>query len=93
MPDAALRRSLWERSLAPAVPRGGDLDLDFLAASFALSGGNIHSVCLSAAYLAAESGEPVAMADIVRCLAREYRKLGRLCTESEFGRYWPLVTE
>ena len=93
LPDAALRRSLWERSLAPAVPRAGDLDLDFLAASFALSGGNIHSVCLSAAYLAAESGQPVAMADVVRCLAREYRKLGRLCTESEFGRYWPLVTE
>ncbi|MDA8075799.1 MAG: ATP-binding protein [Actinomycetota bacterium] len=93
MPDAPLRRSLWECSLAPAVPRAGDLDLDFLSTAFTLSGGNIRSVCLSAAYIAAESGEPVTMTDVVRCLAREYRKLGRLCTEAEFGRYWPLVAD
>ncbi len=93
MPDTDLRRTLWERSLTPAVPRGDDLDLDFLAASFTLSGGNIHSVCLSAAYVAAESGQPVTMAVVIRSLAREYRKLGRLCTESEFGPYWPLVSD
>ncbi|HVC14923.1 MAG TPA: ATP-binding protein [Acidimicrobiales bacterium] len=92
-PDAVLRRSLWERSLTAAVPRGDDLDLGFLAESFSLTGGNIRSVCLSAAYAAADSGEPVTMAVFVRCLAREYRKLGRLCTEAEFGRYWPLVAE
>ena len=92
MPDVALRRSLWRRSLAPGVPRGDDLDLDFLAASFPLSGGNIHSVCLSAAYAAAESAEPVTMEVVIGCLAREYRKLGRLCTEAEFGRYWPMVS-
>ena len=93
MPDASLRRSLWERSLAPAVPRADDLDLDFLSTAFTLSGGNIRSVCLSAAYAAAENGEPVTMDVVVRCLAREYRKLGRLCTEAEFGRYWPLVAD
>lgn len=93
LPDAALRRSLWERSFTPAVPRADDLDLDFLASSFPLSGGNIHSVCVSAAYVAAESGQPVTMADVVRCLAREYLKLGRLCTEAEFGRYWALVAD
>jgi hypothetical protein len=93
MPDAALRRSLWERSLTPAVPRADDLDLEYLATSFAVSGGNIHSVCLSAAYASAESGQPVTMTDVVRCLAREYRKLGRLCTEAEFGKYWSIVAD
>jgi SpoVK/Ycf46/Vps4 family AAA+-type ATPase len=93
MPDAPLRRSLWERGLVPQVPRADDLDLDFLSTAFSLSGGNIRSVCLSAAYAAAETGEPVTMAVVVRCLAREYRKLGRLCTESDFGRYWPLVAD
>lgn len=93
MPDASLRRSLWERSLAPAVPRADDLDLDFLSTAFTLSGGNIRSVCLSAAYAAAENGEPVTMNVVVRCLAREYRKLGRLCTEAEFGKYWQLVAD
>ncbi|MGH8980266.1 MAG: ATP-binding protein [Acidimicrobiales bacterium] len=93
LPDAALRRTLWEHGLTPPVPRADDLDLDFLAASFPLSGGNIHSVCLSAAYAAAENRQPVSMDDVVRCLGREYRKLGRLCTETEFGRFWPLVAD
>lgn len=93
MPDVALRRALWDRSLTPGVPRRPDLDLDFLAASFPLSGGNIHSVCLGAAYAAANASAPVSMHDLVRSVAREYRKLGRLCTESEFGRYWPIGTD
>jgi hypothetical protein len=93
MPDTVLRRALWDRSLTPGVPRGADLDLDFLAASFPLSGGNIHSICLGAAYAAASAGAPVSMHDLVRSVAREYRKLGRLCTESEFGRYWPIDTD
>jgi hypothetical protein len=73
------------------VPRGGDLDLDFLAHAFKLSGGNLRNIVLTAAYLAADSGRPVGMADLIRATEREYRKLGRLCLESEFGRYFPLV--
>jgi hypothetical protein len=33
------------------------------------------------------------MPELMRATAREYRKLGRLCTESEFGRYYDLVSE
>jgi hypothetical protein len=32
------------------------------------------------------------MADAVGGVAREYRKLGRLCLEREFGRYLELAT-
>jgi hypothetical protein len=31
------------------------------------------------------------MQHVVTAVQREYRKLGRLCLESEFGRYWPLL--
>jgi len=31
------------------------------------------------------------MADLVRATEREYRKLGRLCVEAEFGPYFPLL--
>jgi hypothetical protein len=85
MPDPEHRRVLWERSLSPALPRGDDLDLEFCAERFELSGGNIRSVAITAAYTAAGSGQPVAMLDLVRSIHREYRKLGRLCNESEFG--------
>jgi hypothetical protein len=86
-PDERLRRALWERCLGGRLPRADDLDLDFCAAAFELSGGNIRSATLTAAYLAADAGRPVRMADLIRAVQREYRKLGRLCLESEFGPY------
>jgi SpoVK/Ycf46/Vps4 family AAA+-type ATPase len=90
-PDEALRRGLWDRCLGAGLPRASDVDLDFMATAFELAGGHIRSAAVTAAYLAAESGRPVGMPDLVGAVAREYRKLGRLCLEREFGRYLPLV--
>ncbi|MFF0223532.1 ATP-binding protein [Streptomyces sp. NPDC004629] len=92
LPDTAHRRALWDRCLAPILPGATDLDLDFCAESFELSGGNIRSVAVTAAYLAAESGSPVTMADLIHAVQREYQKLGRLTLASEFGPYLPLLT-
>ena len=70
-----------------------DIDLDFLARRFKISGGNIRNICVTAAYLAAAEDRPVAMADLVRATEREYRKLGRLMVEAEFGPYMHLLEE
>jgi AAA+ superfamily predicted ATPase len=91
MPEEEHRRLLWERSLGRLVPRGPDLDLDFMARAFEVSGGNIRNIALAAAYRAADSGEPVSMADLIQAAARELRKMGRLLHETEFGPYYPLL--
>ena len=52
----------------------------------------IRSAAVTAAYLAAEDGTPVSMAHLVTGVQREYRKLGRLTLESEFGPYWATLT-
>ncbi|HTW97436.1 MAG TPA: ATP-binding protein [Acidimicrobiales bacterium] len=173
-PEVAERRVLWERCLGTSVALGDDTDLDFLASSFELSGGNIRSIALTAGYLAAEreaaagpmgvpgwpgpgrtadeaaragraagddrltprrgaatrraaasnggsgaaavavgagsaagagsaggagsaagtepSGE-LAMADLIRAVHREYRKLGRLSVRSEFGSWYSVVAD
>lgn len=88
-PTPELRRSLWDRCLAPPLPVGDDLDLTFLADSFELAGGNIRSAATSAAYLAAALGTSVGMQQVVDAVEQEYRKLGRLVLEREFGRYYP----
>ncbi len=90
-PDFLLRRALWDRCLAPGMPRAPDLDLDFCAEAFELSGGNIRSIAITAAYLAADKGRPLNMADIIRGVHREYRKLGRMVVPSEFGPYFHLT--
>jgi ATPases of the AAA+ class len=89
MPDVTQRRALWDRCLGTELPRDDDLDLDFCARNFELSGGSIRSCVVTAAYLAAEAGRPVRMADLVGAVRREYRKLGRLLLDSEFGEHQP----
>ncbi|MER0240637.1 ATP-binding protein [Streptomyces sp. HSW2009] len=87
VPTTAQRLALWERCLGGRLPRGTDLDLGFCADRFELSGGSIRACAVTAAYLAAESGTELSMYQVVTAVAREYRKLGRLVLEGEFGPY------
>lgn len=90
-PDTARRRSIWSHCFPPTAPVD-NLDLDFLAESFAITGGMIHNAVVAAAFLAAEERAAIGMEHVVRALKREYQKAGRLQTEAEFDRYYPLVT-
>lgn len=91
MPEPDERVRIWTSALARSLPVRADVDIDFLARSFELGGGNIVNVVVTAAYLAAESGGTVGMAELVRATGREYRKLGRLCTKAEFGEHLHLA--
>jgi hypothetical protein len=90
-PTPELRRSLWSRCLAPPLPVADDVDLDFLSSAFELAGGNIRSASTTAAYLAAAAGTPVGMPEVIAAVEQEYRKMGRLVLEREFGAYHRLT--
>jgi hypothetical protein len=90
-PDEDARLALWRMHLPDRLPQDPDLDLEFMAHRFALAGGNIRNICLTAAYLAADAATPVRMEDLIRATGREYQKLGRLTIEAEFGAYHRLV--
>ncbi|WP_129261306.1 ATP-binding protein [Streptomyces sp. M3] len=87
VPDPGQRLALWERCLGVRLPRADDLDLAFCADRFELAGGSIRACAVTAAYLAAEAGTPLTMRQLVTAVAQEYRKLGRLVLEGEFGPY------
>jgi len=91
MPEEDARRALWRMHLPARLPQSDDIDLDFMARRFRLAGGHVRNICLAAAYFAAERAADVSMADLVRGTEREYRKLGRLTLEDEFGPYHALV--
>lgn len=93
VPDSGGRLALWERCLGDRLPRSDDLDLGFCADRFELAGGSIRACAVTAAYLAAESGGPLTMRQVVTAVAQEYRKLGRLVLESEFGPYLAEATD
>jgi hypothetical protein len=92
MPEDQDRLAIWRMHLPPRLPQADDVDLEFLARRFRFSGGNIRNVCLMAAFLAADADQPVAMRDLIRGTEQEYRKLGRLTVEDEFGPYFAQMT-
>jgi hypothetical protein len=91
-PDEQQRRAIWQCSF-PAHAPVADLDLDFLAGQFEVTGGVIHNAALASAFLAAQDGAPITMERIAIAMKREFQKLGRVRTETEFGPYFDLVTQ
>jgi SpoVK/Ycf46/Vps4 family AAA+-type ATPase len=88
-PEEVERRRIWGSVWPAETPLAPDVDLDFLAAQFKLSGGNIKNVALSAAFLAAADGDDlVRMEHIFQATRREYQKLGKSLSEVEL--YGPL---
>ena len=74
----------------PRAPRS-DLDLDFVATRFDMSGGSIRNAVLHAAFISAAEGTPISTETAVRGVAREYQKLGRLLKAADFGPYMEVV--
>jgi SpoVK/Ycf46/Vps4 family AAA+-type ATPase len=90
-PEQPEREKIWRHAFPPGAPVK-DLDWDFLAAQFKMSGGSITGAALHAAFLAADAGQPITMELVMLALKREFQKMGRLRTEAEFGKYASLVS-
>jgi SpoVK/Ycf46/Vps4 family AAA+-type ATPase len=80
-PDAAGRAEIWRRIFPPELPVDG---LDPLRlARLTVAGGTIRNIALSAAFLAADAGEPVRMSHLLLAARTEYAKLERPLTDAE----------
>ena len=80
-PGPAEREAIW-RGIYPASAPTEGLDPVRLA-QLNLAGGDIRNIALKAAFLAAEAGEPVRMAHLLRAAQHEYKKLERPLTSAE----------
>ncbi len=69
-----------------------DIDFEFLAENFELTGGNIKNITVSAAFMAAQTSDgEITMENIVRSIKREYMKIGKLIVKKNFGKYYELI--
>jgi hypothetical protein len=81
-PGPKERKRIWQKSLPPEVPREA-LDFDRLA-RLNIAGGNIHSIALNAAFMAAQSATAVTMPVLLTAARTELRKLEKPFNEAEF---------
>lgn len=87
-PDLEHRRKLWESVIPGNLPLKEDLDLDFLAAQFEMSGSQIKNSMINGAFFAADQGkDQVGMEDVLRAVVRELEKSGRKLTRKDLAEY------
>jgi SpoVK/Ycf46/Vps4 family AAA+-type ATPase len=87
MPTRDERLRIWQGNTAPGR-LDDDVDLEWLADRFELSGAAIRNAVIDAAFLAATDDAPIGMSALVRGIALELRKLGRLVLPEEFGEWF-----
>jgi len=80
-PDAVQREAIWRNVFPAAAPTSG-LDHKKLA-QLNVAGGNIRNIALNAAFLAAQNGTPVAMANLVEAAKLEAQKIERPLSDAE----------
>ena len=80
-PDPKSRIEIWQRIFPKPTPTS-HLDYTKLG-NLSVAGGNIRSIALNAAFIAADSGEPVMMKHILQATKSEYVKLERSLTSTE----------
>ena len=85
-PDSEHRERLWRSAIPQAMP-AGELDYAFLGETFELTGAPIKNIVLTAAFLAAEAGEPLTMQRLLESVIQEYKKTGKLLMKDRFGPY------
>jgi hypothetical protein len=83
------RRRIWER-VFPAQAALDGIEYSFLS-RLELTGGNIRSIAVNAAFLAAGERSAIGMLHLVRAAAREYTKLSKPVSVAEFGPYYSVV--
>ena len=87
LPDEGLRLEMWRRVFPPEAPLHSDVDMDFMASRFQLSGGNIRNIAVGAAFLAAYEESDIEMKHVILATRREFLKMGKLLSEQDFGPY------
>jgi SpoVK/Ycf46/Vps4 family AAA+-type ATPase len=89
-PSQADRLAIWRKVFPAEMPKDAKLDFECLA-KLQVSGGNIKNIAVTAAFLAAESKNVVAMLHLIKAVRQEYQKTGRILAKQELDKYGQLL--
>lgn len=87
MPDKEDRKKLWMMML-PKKMQVGEIDFEYLAEHFELSGSNIRNILLHSAFLAAANHKVLGMEEIIPAIKNEYAKNGKVLLKEEVLEYY-----
>lgn len=91
LPDEKSRKMIWEKIFPKNAPLSEDVDFDFLARKFEISGGNIKNVVITSTFMAAAESKKIEMKHIVKALEYEMKKQGKMISKGDFAEYGYLL--
>lgn len=93
LPEESQRRQIWEQ-VVPAGADKSELDFDYLARQFPMTGGSIRSIVFNACLQSADGKEKrkeperkLRMKEVMIAVKREYDKMNRAVSLEQFGPY------
>ncbi len=84
-PTPEVRLRLWNGILPAAVPREEELDFEYYARNFELSGSSIKEILTNAAFIAASEGAGLANRHIIEAIKVNFAKYGKILSDEDFG--------
>lgn len=90
-PDIPSRKKIWQTMFPKELPLDKNIDFDYLANQFEVSGGNIKNIAVTAAFLAAKSDKKLRMDHIVKAIKYELTKQGKTVLKEDFGEHGYLL--
>jgi len=84
-PTPEVRLKLWKKILPAETVLEEEIDFEFFADNFELSGSNIKEILTNAAYIAASEHTGLANRHIVEAVRLNFNKYGKTLTKEDFG--------
>jgi hypothetical protein len=91
IPDARSRERIWRAMFAPSAPLDADVDFAYLARQFEFTGADIRNIVMEAAYQAAQQGDSITLLHLLRAVAHQFAKSGRVPTAIDFREHYPML--
>lgn len=82
------RKRIWLSMFTDKVPISDNVDFEYLADRFELSGGEIKNVVLNSIFMAVNEASKVTMKHILFSLKQELEKQGKILLKEDFGEYY-----
>lgn len=86
-PQIQQRYELWKSFITNKVPLEEDIDFQYLAEQFEMTGGSIKNAMLTALFLAASQKQKCGMVHILKGVKQELQKQGKVLLPCDFGKY------
>jgi ATPases of the AAA+ class len=84
-PTPEVRLKLWKKIIPRTAILQEELDFEFFAKQFELSGSNIKEIIINAAYIAASEHSGLANRHIVEAVKLNFEKYGKILCKEDFG--------